>query len=129
MKNSAVQERFHDPRSVRPEPGATVHALDGTLLGEVTDVNGIYFKVVPNTKHSFWLSTDQILSCSDGDVTLALTSDGLDAYRLSRPGGEAWEPPLLDALEDTLLTESDQRRQREQMEEELREQRANLPRA
>ena len=84
--NNEVQERFHDPRSVRPAPGATVVSLDGAVLGEVTGVDGIYFRVAPRARHSFWLSTDQILSWSLTKVTLALTSAGLDAYRLSRPG-------------------------------------------
>ena len=123
-----LQDSFHNPRTARPSAGAAVVSRDAVALGEVAGIEGIYFQVAHGSEGTFWLSTDEVLRCDGSVVSLAVTAAELDQHRRSRPGGESWEPPALDALEDALLSESEQLRQREQMERELQEQSRHLPR-
>jgi hypothetical protein len=120
---TAVQEKFHDPRSSRLAHDMSVLTRDGIYLGSVKRINGIYFETVPPSGRAFWLNRDRILYCDFDEVTLTLDEAQVDEHRLSRPRGERWEPPVLDALEDGLLSEDERRRQRERMERELSEQR------
>ena len=123
----AVRDKFHDPRTMQLCAEAAVVTRDGSLLGTVARVDGIYFQVEPASGHKFWLSADQVLSSDGPMVELTVTSDEVVDFQRSRPGGEAWEPPSLDALQDGLLSETEQRHQRERMEQELRAQTRNLP--
>lgn len=135
--------------------GCPVFTQDGEQLGDVKEISGNYFKVDAPMARDYWLSRDCILSCSDDRVTLNLTKDSVGDQKMDEPGSETdttafatHEPgtaafadrPVgrpIDATEsatampptaaDALISEDEQREQRERMERELAEQRRNLP--
>ncbi len=117
--NNTLQRTFTDPRSLRPSPGMFIFSRDGMLIGEVRSVDGIYFLVSADSGRDYWLSNDQLLSCNPSHVELTITSSELDQFKLSRRGAESWEPPALNALEDTLLSDRQRQSQRSRMEREL----------
>lgn len=111
---------FTHPRTIELSQGMAIYSSDCMLLGEVSAVEGIYFRVSASAGRDFWLSTEQVLFSNRSHAELTVSSCEVAEFKLSRPGAESWDPPSLSALEDGLLSESEQQRQRDRMERELR---------
>jgi hypothetical protein len=132
--------------------GCPVFTSDGEQLGDVKEVSGDYFKVDAPMARDYWLSCDRVSSSADDRVVLNLTKDELGGYKLEAPGPamtthdgdremeretrrnhepgydpESRGEPIIGGTSDALISEEEQRQQRERMERELAEQRRHLP--
>ena len=65
--------------------GYPVQALDGEQLGEVADALELYFKVDAGEKGEYWLPIELIESTLGERITLRVSTDSLDDYRMEMP--------------------------------------------
>lgn len=74
---------FDPITSIRP--GLAVFTLDGTELGQVSDVRGDFFKVNAPLQPDFWLPCAQALSFNIRRVTMNFNIDRLNQYKSDQP--------------------------------------------
>jgi hypothetical protein len=95
--------------------GERVFTADNHKIGTVKEVGTQYFKVHAPLRKDYWLDQNLVISTTDEDVYLNVSKGDLDPFKLDHP-----------AVEDALLDNEDQLRQRRKMEEELAAQSAAL---
>ena len=94
----------------RVQAGTPVIAADGKKLGVVKETEGQYFKVDARWKRDYWLTMDEIVSADEGVVRLAISSNEVNDYKLSKPTGSS---------EDALLSAEQREAQRERIERDM----------
>ena len=97
------------------ERGMRVRTIDDCDLGEVADVRGDHFCVKRSDGDDVWLSDATVARRDDGCVTLEFREEQLDHYAVEGPGTAHAASPILDAEQDTFVSEEDRARRRKAM--------------
>lgn len=123
---SVNQHRINELVSAGMQAGAAVLASDGKQLGEVREIEGPHFRVDAPLERDYWLSLAYVVSADAGRVVMSFPASEVGPYKVSAssmdeglkagPGGG-----------EVILSETEQREQRERMARELAEQRRRLP--
>lgn len=100
--------------SVQPTIGDDIFTSDGKLLGAVKEAAPDHFKVDVRWARDFWLSTETVRFHVPGCVTLAITREDINAWKLRRPGEQL--DSALDPGDDSLLSEDRKRAMRDGIE-------------
>lgn len=109
-----------------PAVNAPAYLASGDSIGFVKNVEGDYFQVAVRDGEDFWLSRSHIKKAAGDRVDLDIRRKELDEHRLADPGIEPGRDPDQASIRDGMLSDEQQLQQREQMENELREQRGAL---
>jgi len=108
-------------------PGAEVFTSDGSALGTIAEVGAISFKVGAGHAPDYWLGRDYVIATTPERVSMSFTHRELPAYRLGQPGESPEKDTTQESLTDTSVPAAQQEEQRLRMEQELAEQRRELP--
>jgi hypothetical protein len=65
--------------------GEPIYTLDGHHIGELAELQGLYFKVSAAVPPDYWLSVDSIESLSPERVVLRLSHERLIDHKVERP--------------------------------------------
>jgi hypothetical protein len=107
--------------------GAKVFTADAKSLGTVVEVGDVSFKVDAPRKPDFWLGRDYVIEATSERVSMSFDKSDLGAYKLGQAGMEPEKDTTQESLKDAAIPKDEQIAQRVRMEQELAEQRRELP--
>ena len=123
---SVNQQRINELLSSDMASGAEVYSSDGKRLGSVVELQPAHFKVDAPLQRDYWLSMAYVVSATADEVRLSFPASDAAVYKLSEPrADEDVEGAPVDG--EVILSEEEQREQRQRMARELAEQRQQLP--
>lgn len=103
-----------------------VYTRDGERIGAVCEMTDVHLKVNAPLQRDYWLSLDYVAAATPEGVHLSFDKSDLGAYK--QEGGEPQlDEPSGQFAGGVILSEEEQREQRERMARELAEQRRELP--
>lgn len=116
-------------RTILPDVaiGAEVITADGARLGKVSDVGDVSFKIDAPMASDYWLGRDYVIDATDDGVYMSFEKAELNGYKLGQPGLSPEKDTTQESLIDGAVPEEQQIEQRLRMEQQLAEQRRNLP--
>ncbi|MEX0750466.1 MAG: transmembrane domain-containing protein [Dehalococcoidia bacterium] len=107
--------------------GANVFTADDASIGTVAEVGEVSFKVDVPRAPDIWLGRDYVTDATAERVSMSFERREIDAYKLGQPGLDAEKDTTQEALVDAAVPREQQREQRLRMEQQLAEQRQQLP--
>jgi hypothetical protein len=107
--------------------GVEVFTADNQSLGTIAEVGDVSFKVSVPLAKDIWLGRDYIIESTPERVYMSFERADLNAYKLGQPGLTAEKDTTQESLVDAAVPPEQQEHQRLRMEQELAEQRRNLP--
>ena len=105
--------------------GCPVVTADGEQIGTLAEVAEDAVKVDVPLRPDFWINADYVVACDRGRIELSFIKSDLGAYRMKQPAPP--DDPLVEQKTDHVVTEVEQQETRLRMEQELAEQREELP--
>jgi hypothetical protein len=112
------------------EPGCPVVTADGEQIGTLQDVTEEAIHVDAPLRRDFWLGADCVRGCDNGRVELSFIKQDLEAYKLDAArAADTSTPkdPIAGSKADYVVSDEEQLATRLRMEQQLADQRQELP--